>query len=74
MIAAEAVEIARAHEERGNEALACAILARASGGQEAAGLYGVALGLARECGMAPLVGRCEAALLAEAGLMEVGED
>ena len=62
-LALEAVAVAQAHEERGNEALAFAVLGAA--GQSAAestAAYGSALVLARECGMVPLAEACEAAL------------
>lgn len=62
-LAAEAIEVAGAHEERGNEALAFAVLAAASEtAAERLAAYGTALALARECAMTPLVEACEAAM------------
>ncbi len=65
--AQEAVELARFHEERGNEALAWHAQARvlAAGGEHGPSLeaYRAAAALAEECGMAPLLERCREALL-----------
>jgi class 3 adenylate cyclase/tetratricopeptide (TPR) repeat protein len=67
-VAERAIEIACLHEERGNEALATAVLAEASadlGSTVAARAHcSSAIRLATECGMAPLVRRCHAKLAA----------
>ncbi len=62
-ISGEAVEVARHHEERGNEALALFALGRSvllQGTQpdETGGRLRAALTLAQRCGMAPLVAQC----------------
>ncbi len=60
--AAEAVELARVHEERGNEALACFAQAAALAASGATALsqeaYQAAALLAEACGMEPLLARC----------------
>ena len=61
--AAEAVKVARQHEERGNEALALSALARAmvvqgAAPDEAAERLHAVLTLADRCSMAPLAKRC----------------
>lgn len=61
--AAEAVKVARQHEERGNEALALVALGRSlllqgAPPDETAGQLRAALTLAQRCGMAPLVAQC----------------
>ena len=60
--AAEAVELARIHEERGNEALACFAHAAALAASGATALsreaYQAATLLAEACGMEPLLARC----------------
>ena len=60
----EAIIVARSHEERGNEALATAVLAEAlmqtGRRRESAAQLDIALRIAANCRMAPLVARCQA--------------
>jgi tetratricopeptide (TPR) repeat protein len=67
-LAEKAVDVARGHEERGNEAQATAVLAEALGDLgsivAAKAHYATALRLATEAGMAPIVRRCRANLAA----------
>ena len=60
--AAEALQVARVHEERGNEALACfahaAALAASGANAPSQEAYRAAAQLAEACGMLPLLARC----------------
>ena len=65
-VAEEAIAVARAHEERGNEALGACVLAevqeRDGEPARARSTFQAALTLAAACGMAPLTARCQAGL------------
>jgi hypothetical protein len=65
-VAARAVELARAHKERGHEALCLRLLGEIDAASErtaaAEARYGEALTLASQLGMCPLVARCQLGL------------